>query len=410
MSMTDLPEIAPGGRLAENVMYFARVLRQAGLPVGPGHVIDALKALDTAGVRRRDDFYWTLHAVFVSRRDQQELFDQAFHVFWRDPKLLERMLGLMLPTVRPNVPPDSDPLSRRVADALGYGKPRQEGRPEKEELDLDMAMTFTDQEVLREMDFEDMTATELAEARKAIAAMRLDLKPLVSRRYSGDPHGPRVDMRQTLRRALRAGPGIIPLQRARQRTRPPALVLLCDISGSMAGYSRMLIHFAHALTNDRDRVHTFVFGTRLTNITRDLRQKDVDLAIDKVAGKVSDWQGGTRIGACLHDFNRHWSRRVLGQGAVVVLVTDGLDRDAAGELGHEMQRLRMSCRRLIWLNPLLRFSGFEPRSWGIRTMMPWVDEFRSAHSLKSLADLAGALGRPAADTAREMESWRKRAA
>ena len=409
MSAQGLPDIVPGGRLAENVMYFARVLRQAGLPVGPGHVIDALRALDVTGVRRRDDFYWTLHAVFVSRRDQQELFDQAFHVFWRDPKLLEKMLSLMLPTVRANVPPDSDPLARRIADALGQGKPRPEGRPEREELDLDMAMTFTDQEVLRQMDFEDMTATEVAEARRVIATMRLDLKPLISRRHRGDPSGPLVDMRQTLRRALRGGPGIIPLQRARQRTRPPALVLLCDISGSMAGYSRMLIHFAHALTNDRDRVHTFVFGTRLTNITRYLRQKDVDIAVNAVAATVSDWQGGTRIGACLHDFNRYWSRRVLGQGAVVVLVTDGLDRDATGELGHEMTRLHMSCRRLVWLNPLLRYDGFEPRSWGVRTMLPHVDEFRSAHNLKSLADLAELLGRDDAQSAREMQKWRKAA-
>jgi len=409
MTAHAFPELPPGGRLAENVMFFARVLRQAGLPVGPGRVIEALTAIETAGLRRRDDFYWTLHAVFVSRRDQKELFDQAFHVFWRDPKLLEKMLSLMLPTVRANVPPESDPLSQRVADALGHGKARPEGTPERDELDLDMAMTFTDQEVLRDMDFEDMTASEIAEAKKVIAGMRLDLKPLVSRRLKGDPTGPRVDMRQTLRKALRSGPGIIPLQRARQRTRPPALVLLCDISGSMSGYSRMLIHFAHALTNDRDRVHTFVFGTRLTNITRYLRQKDVDLAIDAVSARVADWQGGTRIGACLHDFNHDWSRRVLGQGAVVVLVTDGLDRDAAGELGHEMARLKMSCRRLIWLNPLLRYEGFEPRSWGVRTMLPWVDEFRSAHSLNSLADLAAALVRPDSVAAREMQRWLKAA-
>jgi hypothetical protein len=402
---TSLPEVAAGGRLAENIMHFGRTLRAAGLPVGPGKVLDAIRAVEAAGLTRRDDFYWTLHAVMVNRRDQREIFDQAFHVFWRNPELLEKMLAMMLPTVRPEVPAEQEPLSQRVAEALGLGRGDGDAEQRVEELEFDMTMTFSDNEVLRGIDFESMSADEIAQAKRAIAAMRLDLKPLTTRRHVRDSTGERVDMRATLREAMR-GPGdIISLERRRRRTRPPALVLLCDISGSMSAYSQMLIHFAHALTNDRDRVFTFVFGTRLTNITRHLRHKDVDVAMAHVSEAVDDWSGGTRIGACLHAFNRDWSRRVLAQGAVVVLMTDGLDRDTSDNLAGEIRRLHMSSRRLIWLNPLLRYDGFEPKSWGVRAMLPHVDEFRSAHSLASLEDLAGLLSGTAAT--KEMERWRQ---
>jgi uncharacterized protein with von Willebrand factor type A (vWA) domain len=402
------PEIAAGGRLAQNVMHFGRALRAAGLPVGPGKVLDAIRAVETAGIERRDDFYWSLHAVFVNRRDQRDVFDQAFHVFWRNPELLEKMLSMMLPTVRPEVPSDLDELSQRVADALGMTRDTEgDDRQRTEEIELDMAMTFSDREVLQEMDFESMSADEIARAKKAVAAMRLDIRPLATRRLRPDSSGDRIDMRATMRETLRAPGGIISLERRRRRTRPAALVLLCDISGSMSAYSQMLVHFARALTNDRDRVFTFVFGTRLTNITRHLRHRDVEVAMAQISGAVDDWSGGTRIGACLHAFNRDWSRRVLAQGAVVVLMTDGLDRDMGDNLDNEIKRLHMSARRLIWLNPLLRYEGFEPKSWGVRAMLPHVDEFRSAHSLASLEDLADLLSGAAATRGQEIEIWRQ---
>ncbi len=403
MTATD-PETAPSGRLAENIMHFGRALRAAGLPTGPGRMLEAVRAVEAVGIRRRDDFYWTLHAVFVDRRDQCDIFDQAFHVFWRNPDLLQKMLGMMLPTVRLEVPAEREPLSQRVADPLGLGQDR-ESRPSTEELDLDMAMTFSDQEVLHDMDFESMSADEIAMAKAAIAAMRLNIHPLATRRMQQDNAGDRIDMRATLRSALK-GPGdMISLERRRRRTRPPALVLLCDISGSMSAYSQMLVHFAHALTNDRDRVHTFLFGTRLTNITRHLRHKDVEIAMSQVSGVVDDWSGGTRIGACLHSFNRDWSRRVMAQGAVVVLMTDGLDRDVGENLALEIKRLHMSSRKLVWLNPLLRYDGFEPKSWGVRAMLPHVDEFRSAHNLASLEELANLLSGSA--PVQEMDRWRQ---
>ncbi len=202
-------------------------------------------------------------------------------------------------------------------------------------------------------------------------------------------------MRRTLRASLRSGGAIIPLKRKMPEKKPPPLVILCDISGSMTQYSRMLLHFMHAITNDRDRVHTFVFGTRLTNITRYMRARDIDEALDSVSEKVEDWSGGTRIGTTIAEFNQFWSRRVLGQGAVVLFISDGLDRDAGDGLGVEMERLHKSCRQLIWLNPLLRYDGFEPRSKGIKAILPHVDQFRTVHNLNSLKDLSDVLSKPA---------------
>ena len=381
-----------GGDLATNIVHFGRLLRAAGIPVGPGRILDALNAIDAVGLANRQDFYWTLHAVFVSRQDQRELFDQAFQVFWRDPRLPDQLLSLVLPQLRSDGgrPDDQATFLRRLAEALHRS---DHGREPQDAAADHAAMTWSDREVLSQMDFEQMSQAEIAEAKRAIADARLNLMRVPTRRMRADARGRRIDMRATLRASLRGGRAIIPLRHRRRTRRQPLLVVLCDISGSMSTYSRMLLHFLHAVTNDRDRVDTFLFGTRLTNVTRHLRPKDVDVALSKVAAVVQDWSGGTRIGRCLREFNHHWSRRVLGQGAIVLLITDGLDRDAAAGLEAEMVRLRKSCRRLIWLNPLLRYGGYEAKTQGARAMRPHVDEFRAAHSLNSLAQLVQALER-----------------
>ena len=397
-----------GGRFALNVVEFARALRAAGLPLGPGRVLEALRAIETAGIGSREDLYWTLHAVFVNRRDQRELFDQCFHIFWRDPKLLERLMQLMLPTIRHDQPPEEE-LSRRVAEALTPekqpGRGEAEEDEEKEEIELDAVLTYSAKELLQEKDFEEMSAEELAAAKRDIRGLRLPIVALPTRRFQAHPHGRRIDLRRTLRQSLRGGGAVIDLARKKRLRRHPPLVILCDISGSMSRYSRMLLLFMHALTSDRDRVHSFVFGTRLTNITRYLRSRDVDIALDRVGEVVKDWAGGTRIGHCLEDFNRNWSRRVLGQGAVVMLITDGLDRDAGDGLELEMERLHKSCRRLIWLNPLLRYEGFQPISTGARAMVAHVDDFRTVHNLSSLRDLAKALSRAPQRRAERVSVW-----
>src|SRR5215468_10449479 len=382
MSQGSVSPIDASGKLADNVMHFARVLRAAGLPVGPDKVIDALKALQIAGVERRDDFYWTLAAVFLDRREQFEIYDQAFHIFWRDPKLLERVMALFLPQVIGRVPDEQPELASRLAEALmPQPKPGAEPtEPPPQQIDLDAALTVSEREVLQRADFETMTQEELAQAKKLISSLRLPIPEMRTRRLVADPRGPLVDMRASLRASLRAGADIIPLKRRSQDERHPPLVVLCDISGSMSRYSRMFLHFLHAI----------MFGTRLTNITRHLRHRDVDVALAGVAQAVADWSGGTRIGASLKEFNLRWSRRVLGQNAVMLLITDGLDRDLGRDLGPEMERLRKSCRKLIWLNPLLRYEGFEPRPLGVRVMLPHVDEFLPAHNIESLIELGKA--------------------
>lgn len=382
-------------RLADNVLHFCRVLRAAGLPVGPAKVIAAIEAVEAVGVERRDDFRAALESVLIERHEQRTLFDQAFELFWRNPRLLERMMELLLPKVYGRTPRSEAeaPLPARLAEALS--PPRQGDRElYDEETTIDAAFTFSPREVLQSKDFETMSVGELAEVKGMIARLRLPLPELPVRRSVPADRGTEVDLRATLRAMASARGAVVPLEWRRRRHRPPPLVVLCDISGSMDRYARMLLFFLHAITNDRDRVHTLLFGTRLTNITRHLRRRDVDIALARVSAAVSDWAGGTRIGACLAEFNRRWSRRLLGQGAVVLLISDGLDSDVGHGLSREMERLAKSCRRLIWLNPLLRYDKFEARPAGIRAMLPFVDDFLPVHNLESLKQLAGAFARP----------------
>jgi uncharacterized protein len=377
------------GKLAENVMHFARVLRAAGLPIGPDRVVDALRALETAGIDRREDFYWTLAAVFLSKREQQELFDQAFHIFWRDPQMLARMMSLLLPQIDGRAGDAGQvQASRRLAEALQPDRAPAQQEQQQQEVEIDASPRFSQSELLQHADFETMSGAELAQAKKLIARLRLPIPQVQTRRFRADPRGERIDLPATLRASLKGGAQIIALKRRSRITRHPPLVVLCDVSGSMNRYSRMFLHFLHAITNDRDRVHTLAFGTRLTNITRHLRNRDVDIAMNRVAAAIQDWAGGTRIGVCLEEFNHKWSRRLLGQNAVVLLISDGLDRDVGAGLGAEMERLHKSCRKLVWLNPLLRYEGFQPRPSGVRAMLPHVDAFLPVHNIRSLVELA----------------------
>ncbi len=377
------------GRLAENIVYFARALRAAGIPVGPGSVLDALEALRVAGIGTRDDFYWTLHAVFVKRHEHSVLFDQAFRIFFRRRGYVDQLLAMMLPQgpAGPQQAPQAG--ATRVHEALfaGLNDKLKKGR----EVELDARLTVSDREVLQRKDFAQMTTAEIAAAKDAIKRLVLPLAELRTRRLTPHRRGHLIDIRRTLRASMKGGGDFIDLRFIGPKTRPPPLVALLDISGSMSQYSRIFLHFLHALTDARKRVSTFLFGTRLTNVTRALRERDPDDALAACSTAVPDWSGGTRIASSLRAFNRLWARRVLAQGAVVLLITDGLERDADETLAFEMDRLQRSCRRLIWLNPLLRFEGFEARARGIKAMLPHVDEMRPIHNLESMAGLVAAL-------------------
>ena len=378
----------PQGRLAENILYFARALRSAGIPVGPGAVLDALEALQTAGIGTREDFYWTLHAVFVKWHEHSILFDQAFRIFFRRRGYIDQLLAMMLPQA-PVPPQASHAGATRVREALFAGlddKLRKE-----REVELDARMTVSDREVLQHKDFAQMTSAEIAAAKDAMKRLVLPLAEVRTRRLTPHPHGQVIDIRRTLRASMKGGGAFIDLRFIGPKTRPPPIVALLDISGSMSQYSRIFLHFLHALTDARKRVSTILFGTRLTNVTRALRERDPDDALNACSAAVPDWSGGTRIAASLRAFNKLWARRVLTQGAIVLLITDGLERDADDTLAFEIDRLHRSCRRLIWLNPLLRFEGFEARARGIKTMLPFVDEFRPIHNLESMAGLVASL-------------------
>jgi uncharacterized protein with von Willebrand factor type A (vWA) domain len=374
--------------LALNVLHFTRVLRAAGLPVGTGAALDALHALTVIDITRRDDFRACLRAVLVHRHEHEELFEQAFRLFFRDPFGADQAMALLLP----HAPPAerAPEVSPRVAEALRPGASAAARERPQELLEIHAALEATDREALRTKDFEAMTADEIRRAREAVAKMRFFVEPEPVRRTRPAARGA-VDLRATLRAALRRGGRDIPLRHRRRREEPPPVCVLCDISGSMGRYTEMLLRFLHVLVNQRARVFAFLFGTRLTNVTRALRHRDVDLALKKCGLEVHDWAGGTRLGAALDEFNRRWSRRVLGQGAVVLLITDGLDREGPEILAQAAERLHKSCRRLVWLNPLLRYSGFEPRARGIRALLPHVDDFRPVHDLESLEQLAVAL-------------------
>ncbi|MEZ5913221.1 MAG: VWA domain-containing protein [Paracoccaceae bacterium] len=400
--MADAPlDIPDDGKLVANIAYFARALRKAGLKIGPGRVIEAIRAVEAAGFTERRDFYWVLHACFVSRPEDRAVFAQVFRLYWRDPRYLEHMMSLMLPAIR-GVQEEhrAQAGEKRAAEALLDGVkrdlPDMPREPEGEnEIAIDATATASAEERLRSLDFEQMSTAEIDEAKRMIARLALPVKPLVSRRTRAASPGALADWRRTMRMAIRRGGEIGELAMRRRRVRWPNLVVLCDISGSMSHYSRMVLHFVHAVANQKGpgwaRVHAFTFGTRLTNITRHLARRDVDAALAAAGAEAQDWQGGTRIGACLHVFNRDWSRRVMGQGAVVLLISDGLDRDPVAELSREMERLRLSARRLIWVNPLLRWEGFVPKARGIAAMLPHVDSFRAGHSVASLQMLGQAL-------------------
>lgn len=407
----DVPE---NGKLTDNIVHFGRALRKAGMPVGPARVIEAIRAVEATGFAERADFYWALHAVFVSRPEERQIFGQVFRLFWRDPKYLEHMMAAMLPAIR-GVQEErpADAGAKRAAEALLDGATQPTSKTAKDsgtEIEIDASQTMSSEERLRQLDFEQMSAKEMAEAKRLLARLTLPVKPFASRRTRKSAQGTLPDWRGTMQAALRQGGEISAFTTRTRRMRWPNLVVLCDISGSMSTYSRAVLHFLHGAANHKGagwaRVHAFTFGTRLTNITRHLATRDVDTALKAVGAEAQDWEGGTRIGHCLHAFNRDWSRRVMGQGAVVLLISDGLDRDDPGALRHEMERLSLSARRVIWVNPLLRWQGFAPKAQGIQAMLPYVDSFRPGHNIAALQGLALALSEhsDAAEKARMLKA------
>ena len=379
------------GRLAENVLHFSRLLRTAGLPVGTDRALLALQALQVAGVPSRLELHDVLQSCLISRVEHRPLFEQAFHVFWRDPDLLQEALRMLLPATSLGRQAHGHG-ARRLMDAL-LPDERSLARP-SEPLEAPSAPGeggASDRERLRKLDFESMSAAESRAAERCVTALEPLLARLTIRREQPHRHGPRLDLRRLLRDSGRYGGELAELPRRVPRKRTEPLCVIVDISGSMARYSRMFLHFAHAMMNATHasdlRVSAFVFGTRLTDITGQLRARDPDEAVARVTRRVADWSGGTRIGACLREFNQHWVRRLPLASATVLLVTDGLEHAQIELLAEQAQRLSRSCRRILWLNPLLRYASFEPKARGIRALLPHVERLLPVHNIESLEQL-----------------------
>jgi uncharacterized protein with von Willebrand factor type A (vWA) domain len=396
-------------RVAGNLLRFGRRLRAAGMPVGPGQVLALVEAIDAVGIQRRDDVYNAAKATLVSRPEQRPLFDAEFRRFWRDlvmqeaPMFSEAVHGdeetIGLPDSASRKKEGDQGQAAKGADAdkmvlavEGTEDVQDIGETEEYEVPPEDVLIFSASEALRKKDFAQFTPEELAEARRLIESMNWRLGTRLTRRRQRATHGAYIDYRATLRGAMKQGGIPLDLKWRERKERMRPLVLICDISGSMDRYSRLLLRFVHALEHGLDAVEVFVFGTRLTRITRELRKKNVDQAIADVVASVDDWSGGTRIGESIKAFNYKWGRRVLRSGATVVIISDGWDRGDPQLLGTEMARLQRSCRRVIWLNPLLGAPGYQPLTQGIRASLPYVDHFLPIHNLKSLESLARLLG------------------
>jgi len=378
--------------LADNVVHFARLLRAAGLPVGTDRVVLALEALLVAGIESRADFHAALQACLVDRAEHRVLFDQAFAAFWQAVERLSQPQQA-LPPLRGKPARNPQAAERRLTEAL-FRRAAARALPEAP-MEIGAELSWSDRERLRKADFESMSTAEWLEARRLVLELGARLPSRPTRRFEPSDRGDRLDLHRLLREAARRGGELASFPRRARRWRPAPLVAIVDISGSMSRYSRMFLHFIYALTQAAERAngrsHVFLFGTRLTHVTARLRGRDPDAAVAGVVDAVDDWSGGTRIAACLRELNSVWARRVLSSDATVLLVTDGLEHAATDRLASEMDRLRRSCRRLIWLNPLLRYAEFEPKARGVRAMLPFVDRLMPVHSVESLEQLAAVL-------------------
>ena len=376
------------GQLLRNLLLFGRVLRGLGLDVNPGRMMDLVSALDSIEIGNKSDFFYAARTLLVHEREDLELFDDAFELFWRKPAVswdlewqgLIRRRRSTKPVVTP--PPLKDePPSTNDSDSA----------PKETTTVIEVTRTYSDREVLRHKDFAQMSAEESEAVRQMMAHLRWRTSERRTRRRRPGK-GEMLDLRRTLRRSLRAGGEIFNLAYREPKLKPRPLVIIADISGSMERYTRVLLHFIYgmkaALTQP---VEAFVFSTRLTRITRPLQIRDLDLALKNVGELVHDWAGGTRIGESLKYFNFEWGRRVLSRGAVVLIISDGWDRGDIELLNREMARLKRNCHRVIWLNPLLGAPDYEPLTRGIQAALPHIDIFLPVHNLASIEDLADRL-------------------
>ncbi len=370
------------GHFLNNLLLFGRLLRRLGLDVHTGRMLDAIRVLEDIGIRRRMEVRSALRTLMVHRREDLPVFDEAFGVFWRQRK--DRLSSLDLRSM------GEQRRYRRIEAGPPPPNGAERGQPEDGSAAdrIDLSRTFSAREVLQKKDFTEFTSQEARQAKLMLASLQWD--PGVRRTRRKEPgRGGELDVRRTLQRNVKFGGELLELRRRRRKEKPRRLLVICDVSGSMESYTRMLLHFIHSLyAGLESRVEAFLFATRLTRVTKQLAQRNIDQAVDSVAKAVPDWSGGTRIGAALKEFNFRWARRTLSWGSIVLIVSDGWDRGEPEMLSAEIQRLQRSCRRLIWLNPLAGREGYEASTRGMQAAEPFIDDLLPVHNMAALIDLA----------------------
>jgi uncharacterized protein with von Willebrand factor type A (vWA) domain len=379
----------PRGHLLRNIVLFGRLLRAVGIEVTPPQILDFVESLDYIDISQREDFKSAGRTLLVGRPEQLPLYDRAFDLFWQ-ARAEEDLPLLSLGRQQPSPDPGREeqvPLHESAGNGLS-------AELESTESETAAYQTYSAQEVLRHKDFAKLSAEELAEVKRLMQVMSWQFEQRRTRRKAQALRGCFLDMRRTLRRNLRYGGEPLTLTWRHPKLKRRPLVVICDVSGSMEQYSRILLRFVYVISNGLEKVEAFVFSTRLTRITYQLRGGNVDFALEQATASIQDWGGGTRLGEALKAFNFDWGRRVLGQGAIVLIISDGLDRGDIDLLDREMNRLQLSCQRLIWLNPLLGSKEYEPLARGIRTALPYIDHFMPVHNLASLEQLGQLLERP----------------
>ena len=373
-------------KLLENFLRFIRLLRKSGVKIGSQSSIDALNSIKTLNIGNRNEFYWALHSNLINKKEDTEIFDQCFYLFWQNPKILQQMFNLLLPQIGTQKAPASNKKQlKRISDNF-QKKNKNIENDEKDEIIFDAQMSWSNKSALNSKDFEMMSLDEIHQAEKEIKKILIRTKTQISRRWERKEKSSKIYTKYTIKKSVRNN-GIIQLAFKEKIKKFKPLVILIDISGSMESYSRVMLFLSHILIQEFKNVEIFTFGTKLTRITQFLKNKDVDLSLDKVGKSVNDWASGTKITSSIKDFNLNWSRRILTHNQKLLLITDGLEREDKKNLDFEFERLSLFSQNIIWLNPLLRYKKFEPKVESIKTILKYADKHVPIHNVNSVQKL-----------------------
>ena len=373
-------------KLLENILRFIRLLRNSGIKIGNQSSIDALNSIKILKIGNRNEFYWALHSNLIYRNEDTEIFDQCFHLFWQNPKILQQMFNLLLPQIGTQKAPTTNKKQlKRISDNI-QKQNKDVNIEKKEEIIFDSQMSWSNKSALNTKDFEMMSLEEIHQAEKEIKKFLIKSKTQISRRWKKNDQSTKISTKYTIRKSVKNN-GIIHLAYKERIKKFRPVVILIDISGSMESYSRMMLFLSHILIQQYKDIEVFTFGTKLTRITNFLKNKDIDFSLDKVGKFVNDWAAGTKITSSIKDFNFNWSRRLLTQNQTLLLITDGLERDDSQNLDFEINRLSLFANNIIWLNPLLRYKKFEPKVNSIKIILRHVQKHVPIHNLNSIKNL-----------------------